>query len=86
MQILKERGVYRLPDGSHVVSCAAANGIYELYSLLEWELYGSAVLKSKKELYQQYEIDNAGQILQAGSLTGWTINDLIGEDWIPHRS
>ena len=66
MQGLRERGVYRLPDGREFVAHAVFRGGYALYTREAWEYYGM----------HAYESDGEGRMRVNGRLTYWRIGDL----------
>ncbi len=68
--------IYQLPDGSHVVALSIGGERYELYLLLEWELYGPDELTAHREEYRQYVIDQEGRVLRSDQPTGWASSDL----------
>ena len=63
---LRERGVYRLPDGQEVIALRGLRSGHFLYSpeaLADYKL-------------PEYEMNSAGELLRDGEATGWGINDL----------
>ena len=66
MDQLKERGVYRLPDGREVVALRGLQSGHFLYS--------SDALDHYK--LPEYEVNEAGQLISGGEATGWSIHDL----------
>ncbi len=64
---LRERGVYRLPDGQEVVALRGLQSGHFLYS--------SDALDHYK--LPEYEVNKAGQLLRGGEATGWSIHDLV---------
>lgn len=67
MKVLRERGIYRLPDGREFVITLNIQGGYCLYTPGAWEFFGLHL----------YESNKAGQIHSAGKRTDWLIEDLI---------
>ena len=62
---LRERGIYKAPDGKELVACAGILGHYLLYSLTKGA-NGIPV----------YVVDSAGHITSATQPTEWKANDL----------
>ena len=62
---LRERGVYKAPDGKELVACAGILGYYLLYSLTR---AASGI--------PAYVIDAAGHITSETQPTGWKAEDL----------
>jgi len=68
MKELRERGLYRLPDGGEfVVGIAARGGGYELYDPQIFKRHG----------LPDYQIDAQGRLNQMGQSTRWSTEDLI---------
>ena len=68
MKELRERGLYRLPDGGEfVASPAARGGGYALYDPQVWKRYG----------LPDYQIDVQGRLHKMGESTPWRAEDLI---------
>ena len=68
MKELRERGLYRLPDGGEfVVGIAARGGGYELYDPQIFKRHG----------LPDYQIDAQGRLNQMGQSTRWLAEDLI---------
>ena len=68
MKELRERGLYRLPDGAEfVASPAARGGGYALYDPQVWKRYGMP----------DYQIDATGRLNKMGESTRWRTEDLI---------
>jgi hypothetical protein len=68
MKELRERGLYRLPDGAEfVASPAARGGGYALYDPQVWKRYG----------LPDYQIDDTGRLNKMGESTHWRTEDLI---------
>ncbi|HXM51147.1 MAG TPA: hypothetical protein VN956_25100 [Pyrinomonadaceae bacterium] len=68
MKELRERGLYRLPDGGEfVVGIAARGGGYELYDPQIFKRHG----------LPDYQIDAQGRLNQMGQSTRWSAEDLI---------
>ncbi len=66
MDQLRERGVYRLPDGQEVIALRGLRSGYFLYSPEALNHYN----------LPEYEMDSAGKLLRGGEATGWSVNDL----------
>ena len=66
MKVLREQGIYTLPDGREFVAHAVFRGGYVLYALGDWEFSGIHL----------YETNAAGQIRSKGQSTSWRIEDL----------
>jgi hypothetical protein len=64
---LRERGVYRLPDGEELVASFARGGGYALYDLHVWQHYG----------LPDYEVNAQGRMTRLGQSTHWCVEDLI---------
>jgi hypothetical protein len=68
MKELRERGLYRLPDGAELVaSPAARGGGYALYDQQIWKGRG----------LPDYDIDVQGRLKKMGESTRWSADDLI---------
>jgi hypothetical protein len=68
MKELRERGLYRLPDGGEfVVGIAARGGLYELYDPQMFKRNG----------LPDYQIDAQGRLNRMGETTRWLAEDLI---------
>ena len=67
MQVLRECGIYSLPDGREFVAHAVFRGGYILYTPGAWEYFGLHI----------YETNEAGQIRAKGKITSWSIDDLM---------
>lgn len=67
MKVLRERGIYRLPDGREFVINLNFQGGYYFYTPGAWEFFGLHL----------YQSDEAGQLRLAGKRTDWLIEDLI---------
>ena len=63
---MRDRGIYRLPDGQEVVVSACGGGEYCVYARRTWETFGLA----------EYLLTGRGQILKGGGPTPWTSDDL----------
>lgn len=64
---LRERGIYKLPDGREFVICQSGDGAgYLLYNLEAWRRYGLA----------DYRAQVNGRILSRGFVTRWRLEDL----------
>jgi hypothetical protein len=67
MKALRERGIYRLPDGEELVASVARGGSYALYDPQVWKRYG----------VPDYIIDAQGRMTRLGQSTILTVEDLI---------
>jgi hypothetical protein len=68
MKELRERGLYRLPDGAEfVASLAPRGGGYALYHPQVFKRYG----------LPDYQIDTEGRLNRMGESTRWLAEDLI---------
>ncbi len=68
MKELRERGLYRLPDGGEFVASSAPRGDgYALYDPQVWKRYG----------LPDYQIDSQGRLNRMGESTRWLSEDLI---------
>jgi hypothetical protein len=68
MKELRERGLYRLPDGGEFVATAATRGAgYTLYDPQVFKRYG----------LPDYQIDAQGRLNRMGESTRWMAEDLI---------
>jgi hypothetical protein len=63
---LKQRGVYRLPNGRELVVLRKRESGRDLFMLASWEHF---------EL-REYEVNAAGRLMYQGKLTAWGIADL----------
>ena len=63
---LRERGIYRLPDGREVVVSECGAGAYCLFSAATYAAFGLA----------EYLLDQDGRISAGGAPTGWRSEDL----------
>ena len=63
---LRERGVYRLPDGREVVVSECSDGEYCLFTAETYATFGMA----------EYLLDRGGRISAGGEPTGWRVEDL----------
>lgn len=66
MKVLREQGIYTLPDGREFVAHAVFRGGYVLYTPGDWEFSGIHL----------YETNAAGQIRSKGRSTSWRVEDL----------
>ena len=67
--MLKNLGVYVLPDRKKVIAAAQPGG-YALYSLAAWELYG-------ERLPAEYEVSREGAVITRGDTgTLWSADEL----------
>jgi hypothetical protein len=68
MKELRERGLYRLPDGAELIaSPAARGGGYALFDQQVWKSNG----------LPDYDIDVQGRLKKMGESTKWISDDLI---------
>jgi hypothetical protein len=68
MRDLRERGVYKLPDGEEFVAGIAAHGGgYALYNPQIWKRYG----------VPDYEVNAQGKLTRMGESTRWRVEDLL---------
>jgi hypothetical protein len=68
MKELRERGLYRLPDGGEFVATMATRGAgYALYDPQVFKRYG----------LPDYQIDAQGRLNRMGESTRWMAEDLI---------
>ena len=66
MREIRERGIYRLPDGQELVASVARGSGYALYDPLVWKRYG----------LPDYTIDAQGRMTRLGQSTHLTAEDL----------
>ena len=66
MNQLRERGIYRLPDGDELVASVARGGGFALYNPQVWKRYG----------VPDYEVDPRGRLTRMGESTRYTADDL----------
>ena len=66
MKDLRERGIYKLPDGEEFVASVARGGSYVLYNPQIWKRYG----------VPDYEVSAEGRLTRMGESTRWRIEDL----------
>jgi hypothetical protein len=64
--ILRERGIYALPDKREFVVRGCGRDGYTFYSDRAWEASGSA----------EYRLNAEGRLLSKGTPTRWRIDDL----------
>lgn len=62
---LRERGIYKLPDGRELIVCASGAG-FSLYNPQAWKMCGLA----------DYRAHADGRILSKGTPTRWRVEDL----------
>jgi hypothetical protein len=74
MQELRERGIYKLPDGREFVIHAIFRGNYVLYTPAAWESFGRYTFDSNK----------VGQICLDGQTTCWNIKSLVDTNQTAH--
>lgn len=67
MKELRERGIYKLPDGDEFVASFARGGGYALYNPQIWKRYG----------VPDYEVDAQGRVTRMGESTRWRLEDLL---------
>lgn len=65
MRQLRERGVYKAPDGKELIACAGILGYYLLYNLTK----GTNGIPA-------YVIDASGHIISVNQPTQWKADDL----------
>ena len=65
--VLRDLGVYLLPDGREVVATECAGGEYCLFHAETWERFGLG----------EYFVDAGGQVFKSGEVTGWLASDLM---------
>ena len=63
---LRERGIYRLPDGQEVVVSACGGEEYCMFASATYDSFGLA----------EYLISSEGKILKGTEPTGWGVEDL----------
>lgn len=63
---VRERGIYRLPDGQEVVATCCAGDEYCLYTVGAWRAFGMA----------EYLLSEESRIIRKGEPTGWQAQDL----------
>ena len=63
---LKERSIYKLPDGRHFIVCASGRDSYSLYPAQNWREFSLA----------EYRLHTDGRILSKGTPTRWRVEDL----------
>ena len=66
MKDLRERGIYRLPEGEELVASVARGGGYALYNPQIWKRYG----------VPDYEVDPQGRLTRMGESTRLRVDDL----------
>lgn len=64
--ILRECGIYALPDKREFVVRGCGRNVYAFYSHQAWKGSGSS----------EYRLNTEGRLLSKGSPTRWRINDL----------
>jgi hypothetical protein len=64
--MLRERGIYRLPDGQELVVTECSPGKYCAYTVRAWRAFGLA----------EFLLSEGGEILKGGGPTGWRVEDL----------
>ncbi|MDQ6652496.1 MAG: hypothetical protein M3Y84_07110 [Acidobacteriota bacterium] len=73
---LRDRGIYRLPNGRELVAFLYATGTPVLYNL--WaknpQMVGPAGGQAADQVH--YELNEAGRLLFQGQLTAWSMEDL----------
>ncbi len=67
MKELRERGIYRLPDGEELVAGMTRGGAYALYNPQIWKRYG----------VPDYQIDAQGRLNRLGESTRLHVDDLV---------
>jgi hypothetical protein len=63
---LRERGIYRLPNGRELVALQGLGGEYSFYSIHGWEHAEPPM----------YESGDNGRLYSKGKLTAWDAGDL----------
>jgi hypothetical protein len=63
---LRERGIYRLPDGEEVVVSACGGREYCMFASATYDSFGLA----------EYLVTGEGRILKGTEPTGWGVGDL----------
>ena len=66
MQELRERGIYRMPDGEELVASMTRGGGYALFNPKVWQRYG----------VPDYEVDAQGRLTRMGESTRLRLEDL----------
>jgi hypothetical protein len=72
---LRERGIYRLPNGREFVALQGLHGEYFLYGIYEWEHDGPPT----------YESGDNERLYSNGKLTAWDVKDLIDAGLTAHE-
>jgi hypothetical protein len=63
---LRERGIYRLPNGRELIVLRKHENGKLAYTLGGWQRFGLT----------EYEVNEAGRLICHGKLTAWDINSL----------
>ncbi|HEX8180304.1 MAG TPA: hypothetical protein VF525_12230 [Pyrinomonadaceae bacterium] len=66
MKDLRERGIYRTPDGDELVASVTRGGAYALFNPKVWQRYG----------VPDYEVDAQGRLTRMGESTRLRVEDL----------
>jgi hypothetical protein len=66
MKELRERGIYRLPDGEELVASVGRGGGFVLYDERVWRRYG----------VPDYSVNAQGKLTRMGESTRWSLEDL----------
>jgi len=66
MKELRERGIYRLPDGEELVASIARGGGFALFNPRVWQRYG----------VPDYTVNAEGKLTRMGESTRWRVEDL----------
>ncbi|MFL6212222.1 MAG: hypothetical protein ACJ74W_25495 [Pyrinomonadaceae bacterium] len=66
MMELRERGIYRLPEGEELVASITRGGSYALFNPQIWQRYG----------VPDYEVDAQGRLTRMGESTRLRVEDL----------
>ena len=64
--VLRDLGVYLLPDGREIVATECVRGEYCLFHAETWERFGLG----------EYFVDAGGRVLRGGEPAGWHAADL----------
>jgi hypothetical protein len=66
MKELRERGIYRLPEGEELVASMTRGGTFALFDQRVWARYG----------VPDYEVNAEGRLTRMGESTRYSITDL----------
>jgi hypothetical protein len=67
MVMLRERGIYRLPDLRDYVLSQGSERVWFLFSGPNWAIHGAVSMR----------INHDGTISAKGNRTAWTVDDLV---------